>query len=85
MNTHFNSIWHIDGTLSAATTPGLSGPGSDDNKWVLLIPQSSSITGTLTSDRLVSYLGHTLLEGILLCRRAAGVYYNPSQMDNTQS
>ena len=32
-------------TLSGATTPGQSGPGSDGNKEVLHIPQSSSITG----------------------------------------
>ena len=31
-------------TLLGATTPGHSGPGGDDNKDVLRIPQSSSIT-----------------------------------------
>ena len=45
--------------LSGATTPGQSGAGSDDNKGVLYIPQSSSITGTSTSDCLVSYPGHS--------------------------
>ena len=49
------SIWPIDRTLSGAITPGQSGPGRDDNKGVLCIPQSSSITGTLPSDYLVSY------------------------------
>ena len=48
-------------TLSGATTPGQSGPGSDGNKGVLSIPQSSSITGTSPSDCLVSYLGHSLM------------------------
>ena len=43
ISTHFSSIWPIDMTLSGATTPGQSGPGSDDNKGVLCIPQSSSI------------------------------------------
>ena len=42
----FSSIWPIDRTLSGATTLGQSGPGSDGNKAVLRIPQSSSITGT---------------------------------------
>ena len=40
-------------TLSGATTPEESGPGSDGNEEVR-IPQSSSITGTLLSDCLVS-------------------------------
>ena len=47
-------------TLSGATTPGQSGTGSDGNGGVLRIPQSSSITGTLPSDCLVSYPGHSL-------------------------
>ena len=34
----------MDRTLSDATTQGQSGPGSDGNEAVLLIPQSSSIT-----------------------------------------
>ena len=36
-----SSIWPIDGTLSGATTPGQSGPGSHDIEGVLHIPQSS--------------------------------------------
>ena len=43
-------------TLPGATLPGQSGPGSDGNKGVLGIPQSSSIIGTSPSDCLVSYL-----------------------------
>ena len=42
----FSSIWPIDRTLSGATATRPSGPGSDGNKSVLLIPQSSCITGT---------------------------------------
>ena len=42
-------------TLSGASTPGQSGPGSDGNEGVLCISQSSSITGTSPSDCLVSY------------------------------
>ena len=47
-------IWPIDRILSGATTPGQSGPGSNDNERVLHIHQSSSITEASLSDRLVS-------------------------------
>ena len=50
-------------TLSGANTPGQSGPGSDGNKRVYRIPQSPRVTGTLQSDCLVSYAGHSL-EGV---------------------
>ena len=46
--------------LSVAITPAQSGPGSNGNKGLLCILQSSSITGTQPSDCLVSYL--TLLQ-----------------------
>ena len=49
-----SSLW----TLPGATTPGQSGPGSNGNKGVICIPQSSSSTEALSSDCLVSYLGH---------------------------
>ena len=58
---HFSSIWPIDRTLSGATTPGQSGPGSDGNEGVLRIPQNFSITGTSPSDCLVLYPGHSLV------------------------
>ena len=55
-----------------------SGPGSNGNKDVLYIPQSSSITGTSPSDCLVSYPEHLLQGGILpLCRGAVGVFLQP--------
>ena len=38
-------ILSIDRTLSDATTPSQSGPGSDGNEGVIHIPQSFSITG----------------------------------------
>ena len=38
-----SSIRPIDKTLSGATNPGPSGPVSDSNEGVLLIPQSASI------------------------------------------
>ena len=49
-------------TISGATTPGQSEPGSDGSKGVLHIPQSSSITDATPSDYLLSYLGHSLGE-----------------------
>ena len=74
------SIWPIDRTLSGATTPGQSGPGSDGNEGVLSIPQSSSITEALPSDCLVSYPGHYLGAGVLpLCRDAIGVFCSTSR------
>ena len=52
----------MDRTLSDATTPGKNAPESDDNKRVLSILQSSSITGASPADCLVSYPGHSLGE-----------------------
>ena len=68
ISTQFTSIWHIGRTLSAATTLGKSGPGSDGNKAVLYIPQGSSIIGFSTSDCLVSYPGNTFGESTPLQR-----------------
>ena len=51
-------ICPIDRTLSGATTPGQSAPGSNGNKRVLGIPQNISIMGALTSDCLVPYPGN---------------------------
>ena len=53
------SIWPIDRTLTGTTTLGQSEPESNGNEEVLCIPQSSSITGTSTSDCLVPYRGHS--------------------------
>ena len=72
-STQFSTIWSIDWILSGATTPGQSGPGSDGNEGVLLISQSSSITGTSPSDCFVSYSGYSFP----FCSGAAGVYYSP--------
>ena len=38
ISIQFSSIWPIDRTLSSATIPGQSGPGSDGNEGVLRIP-----------------------------------------------
>ena len=57
-----SSIWHIDRTLSGATTPSQSGHRSNGNEEVICIPQSSSITGAAPSDCLMFISGHTLGE-----------------------
>ena len=59
----FTSIRPIDRAISGTTTLGPSGPGSDSNEGMLHIPQSSSITGTSSSDCLVSYPGHSFGSG----------------------
>ena len=56
------SIQPIDRTLSGATTPGQSEPGSDGNQELLCITKSSSITGASPPNCLVSYPGHSLRE-----------------------
>ena len=86
ISTHYNSIWPIDRTLSCASTPGQSGPGSDSNEQVLHIPQSSSITGTSPPDCLVSYPGHSLKREVLpLCREAISGFYSSVQMGKVLS
>ena len=70
--------------LSSATTPGQAGVGSNGNEGVLRIPQSPSISGTLLSDCLVSYPGHSLGEVIPLCRGAVSVFYSLSRQGNGQ-
>ena len=70
-NMRFSSISPIDRTLSDATTPGQSGPGSDGNEKVLHIPQSSSITGSSPSDCLVSYPEHFLGGGLIPLQRCS--------------
>ena len=45
--------------LSSATNLGQNGPGSNDNEWVLHIPQISN-HGASPSDCLVLYQGHSL-------------------------
>ena len=69
------TIWPIDWTLSGATTPDQSGPGSDGNEGVLRIPKSSSITEASPSDCLVSYLGHSLWGGSCFSEEMPSVYF----------
>ena len=59
--------------LTGTTTQGQSGPGGIGVKQLLHMSESSR-TGALTSDGLVSYLGHSLAERVLsLCSKAVGV------------
>ena len=60
MSSEFSSVWPIDWTITDVSTPGQSGTGSDSNEGVICIHQSSCMTGTLTSDCLVSYPGYLL-------------------------
>ena len=59
------------------TTLGQSGPGSDGNKDVLCILQSSSITGTSPSDCFVSYPGHSLVGGLTPLERCSWCILQP--------
>ena len=59
-------------TLSGATTPVLSWPGSYGNEEILYIPQRSSFT---KASWLFSAISSALLRGILsLCSDAVGVF-----------
>ena len=70
------NIWPKDRTLSDATTPSQSGPGSDADEEV------SRITGASPSYCLVSYPGQSLGWGLPLCSDVIGVLYNPSRLAN---
>ena len=64
----------MDRTLSSATTSAQSEHGSDVNRGVLRIPQSSSITGTSPSDFLVSISWHSLGVGSYPSAEKQSVY-----------
>ena len=55
----FSSVWPKDRTLSSATIPAKSGPGSDGNKGVFRILESSSSTESSSSECLMSYPGNS--------------------------
>ena len=65
VRTLFISIRPIGCTLSGTTTPGQTGHENNGNERVSCIPQSSSITGALPSDYLVSYPGQLLGWGLI--------------------
>ena len=79
ISKQFSSIWSIDRTLSGATTPGQSEPGSDGNDRVFCILQSSNITGTSPSD---CHIQNTCWGRLSLCRDAVRVFYTPSWLGN---
>ena len=70
--------------LSGATIPSQSGPGSNSNERVLRIRQSSNITGTSSSDCLVSYQETPYGEVLPLCKGAIGVFYSPSRLGKVE-
>ena len=74
ISMQFSSIWPIDRTQSGATTLGQSGLGSNGKKRVLLISQSSSITGTSPSDCFESYPGHSWGRGSYSSTEIPSVY-----------
>ena len=79
IRTQFSSNQPTDGALSGASTQRPNVPGSDDNKGVLRIHRSSSITGA--SEKVFSFISRTLVVGVLpLCRDAVGVFYIPSRL-----
>ena len=63
------SIWHIDRTLSGATTLGQSGVGSNGNEGVLSILQGWSLT-----IRLFNVIPKTLMGDTV------SVFYSSSQL-----
>ena len=63
-------------TKSGTKTPGQSGPGSNGNEGVFLLPQSSR-SGAFPSDGLVSYTEHTWVV-LSLCRDVGGVFSSPN-------
>ena len=58
-------------TLSSVTTPGQSGPESDGNEGALLIHQSPCITGTPSSDSVISktHVGGWDITPLQICYR----------------
>ena len=73
-----SSIWPIDSTLSDATTPGQSGPGSDGKKKVTLHSPKLQHYWSLTI-RLLCVTSRILVARVLLlCRDAVGVFCNAS-------
>ena len=88
ISTQFRSIWPIGRTLSGVTTLGQSEPGSDVNKRVLCIPQSSRLfTIRLFSviNRTFTVISRTLSEEVLVfCRDAVSVFYSPSWLGHPE-
>ena len=76
------SIPPTDRTLPANTNLGQSGPGSNSNKKVLYVAQSSRTGRSILGD-LVSYPRLSLWGGVMVlpgCRDAVGVDYSPRRL-----
>ena len=65
----------MNGTLIGTTS--VSGVGSNSNIEIFQIPQNAR-TGASSSDRLVSYLGHSLGIWHFFIADIAGVFYVPA-------
>ena len=74
ISTKFSSIGAIVWTLSGATISRQNWPWSDSNEEVLCILQNSRVTGSLPSDFVVSYLGHSLEGSYLSAKKKRSVY-----------
>ena len=75
----YNSLVLFDpqiGPYPMLATPGQGGPRTNGNKWILRIPQRSSITGASPSDAVQCHILDTRqAEGVLLfCRDEVGVF-----------
>ena len=70
-------------TLSGATTPGQSRPGSNGIEEVLCIPQRSNITEASPFDCFVSYQNTPGVWVLPLYRKVVSVFYSPSRLGKT--
>ena len=84
ISIHSSSFCPIVMTLSGATISGQSGPGSDANKEVCHIPQSSSISGASPSGCLVSYSEQSLGGGLTFLQRFSRCILQPSRVDQSE-
>ena len=73
-----SSILTIGRTLSGATNPGQSGPGSDGNEGDTPHSPKLQITEASLTDCLTSIQETRWGKVLLLCRDAVGVFYSPS-------
>ena len=75
-------FWPIDRTLSKATTPGQSRPGSNGNEGVLRIPTTASLFEPphQSVQRRIEDTRWRRVRVLLLCRDAVGVFYSPSRL-----
>ena len=73
-------IWPTNRTQSGTNTLGKSGPKSESNEGIFLIPQTSSITGDSLSDCSMSYAGESLWRGVLTFAEMLSVYFTASSV-----